>query len=91
MSVVEIIISVTLPVMTTLLLTAVWMLIGEKEGRRYDRDLMSMLRDHLVKARDVLVGMEARGTKIEDPDLDVFRPSKSEWLGAADPRPFDAA
>ena len=50
-----------------------------------------MLRDHLVKARDVLVGMEARGTKIEDPDLDVFRPSKSEWLGAADPRPFDAA
>ena len=32
MSVVEIIISVTLPVMTTLLLTAVWMLIGGEGG-----------------------------------------------------------
>ncbi|MCY3560869.1 MAG: hypothetical protein OXH20_06820 [bacterium] len=91
MSVVEVIISVTLPVMTMLLLTAVWMLVGEKEGRRYDRALMSMLREHLVKARDVLVGMEARGSNIEAPDLDVFRPSESEWLGAAGPRPSDAA
>ena len=45
---------------------------------------MSMPRDHLVKARDVLIGMEARGANIDDSALDVFHPSKSEWLGAAD-------
>ena len=89
MSTVDIIIAITLPVMTTLLLSAVWMLIGEKEGREYDRKMSSMLRVHLLRARDVLVGMEARGASI-DPDLDVFRPSESEWLASADQFPPDS-
>lgn len=75
------IIAVTLPLMTTLLLTGIWMLIHESEGRRYDRKVMSLLRDHLLKARDVLVGMEARGSSI-DPHLAVFRAGRCAISGA---------
>lgn len=85
MPAVEIIITVTLPLVVTLLFFQIRLYIEEKEGRRYDRELRSMLRDHLLRARDALVGMESRGTNIDHPDLNLFRPSEqSDWLASED-------
>lgn len=89
MSAVEIVIVVTLPLLTATVLVTARMLVAEREARHYDRKIMSMLRDHLLKARDVLVGMEARGVS-PDPGLDVFRPSESDWLASADSLPPDS-
>ena len=62
-----------------------------REGREHDRKTMAMLRDHVLKARDVLVGLEARGASVDpaDPDLDVYRPGDSDWLASADSLPPD--
>lgn len=89
MSAAEIIIVVTLPLLTGTVLVTARMLVAEREARYFDRKVMSMLRDHLLKARDTLVRMEERGASV-DPDLDVFRPSKPDWLASADPFPPDS-